>query len=134
MSETRVAIQFGEGFSGVLEATHAKVPVGREEGALLPYDLLLGALGTCYYATFLDIVRKMRLDYECADIEVRGVKREEVPTTLKDVTLRMTLYGAEDSKGFARAAELAAKYCSVYETVSRVANIERELIFAQPDS
>lgn len=97
---------------------------------MAPYDLMLGALGACYYSTFVGIADKMRLDYERAEITIHGVKREEVPTTLKTVDMVFTLYGAADQKGFERAANLAAKYCSVHETIAKVADIKLELKFA----
>lgn len=42
----------------------------------------------------------------------------------------MTIRGAQDEKGFDRASELAAKYCSVHETIVQVADIALELRFA----
>lgn len=130
MSETRVSLRFSRQFEGVLEAEGAKADIGRKtEGRLAPYDLMLGALGSCYYSTFVGIADKMKLAYERADIAIHGVKREEVPTTLKTVDMVFTIHGAADRKGFERAAELAAKYCSVHETISKVAEITLKLAF-----
>ena len=67
--------------------------------------------------------------YERMEIGVRGVKREEIPTVLKTVEMVVTVYGAPDQKGFARAAELSGKYCSVHETIAQVAQIRTELRF-----
>lgn len=131
MSETTVNLRFSRQFEGVLEAEGATADIGKKtEGRLAPYDLMLGALGSCYYATFVGIADKMKLAYEGADIRVHGVKREEVPTTLRTVEMRVIIRGATDQKGFDRAAELAAKYCSVHETISRVADITLKLEFA----
>ena len=130
MGETKVKFEFGNEFEGILIAGNGTVGIGRQEDALQPYDLLLGALGACYYSTFLDIVRKMRLEFERAEIHIRGVKREEVPTTLKTAEILFTVFGAKGDKGFSRAAELAAKYCSVHETIAKVAQISRRLEFA----
>jgi len=127
VGETKVKLEFGNEFEGTLLAGNGTVDIGRQEGALGPYDLLLGALGACYYSTFLDIAKKMRLEFERAEIGIRGVKREEVPTTLKTVEILFTVFGAKGDKGFSRAAELAAKYCSVHETVSKVAEINLHL-------
>ena len=130
MAETHVKLEFGNEFDGTLFTDRGRVAVGRQDGALKPYDLLLGALGACYYSTFLGIAEKMRLAYDRAEIDIRGVKREEVPTTLKTVEILFTVFGAKGDKGFTRAAELAAKYCSVHETVSRVAEITLRVVFA----
>ncbi|HSK68529.1 MAG TPA: OsmC family protein [Candidatus Limnocylindria bacterium] len=107
MDEAAVRLEFGQGFAGVLRGGSAEVPVG-QGGGLRPYELLLGALGSCFYSTFLGIAAKMRLEYDSARVDVRGVKRDEVPTTLKDAWLTFTIIGAKDEKGFRRAAELAA--------------------------
>ena len=131
MGENRVKLTFNREFKGRLEGEGACADIGKKtEGRLAPYDLMLGALGTCYYSTFADIADKMRLEYERAEIRIHGVKREEVPTTLKTVEMEFTIFGAAEQKGFQRASELAAKYCSVHETISKVADIRLELKFA----
>ncbi|NLW19846.1 MAG: OsmC family protein [Clostridiales bacterium] len=130
MSETSVKLHFDRNFRGRLIAQGAQTDVGEKKDARLsPYDLLLGALGACFYHTFVGIADKKRLVYERAEIAIHGVKREEVPTTLKEVTMDLSIFGAQDQKGFERSAELAAKYCSVHETVSKVADITLNLHF-----
>jgi len=130
MDEIDVQLRFGRTFKGELSAKKGSVSIGREEGDLAPYDLMLGALGACYYSTLVGIADKMRLAYKGVAIDIHGVKRDEVPTTLKEVSMVVTVEGASEEKGFARAAELAAKYCSVHETISKVAQIDLELRFA----
>lgn len=132
MSETRVTLNFDRHFEGSLMTKFGQVQIGKkQEGKLRPYDLMLGALGSCYYATFVDIADKMRLQYDRAEIAIRGVKREEVPTTLRTVDMVFTIHGAKEQKGFERASELAAKYCSVHETIAQVADISLKLVFAE---
>ncbi len=129
MAGTKVRMQFKNTFEGELIAKNDTVRIGTEPGSLAPYDMMLGALGACYYHTFQEIAVKMRLDYQGARLDIHGVKREEVPTTLKTVDMVFTIEGAKDEKGFARAAELAGKYCSVHETISKVAQINLDLRF-----
>ena len=129
MQEINVRLDFGRQFKGELIAKNGSAAIGKQESSLAPYDLMLGALGACYYSTFVDIADKMRLDYQRATIDIHGIKRDEVPTTLKEVSMTMTIQGTPDEKGFARAAELAAKYCSVHETISKVAKIQLDLKF-----
>lgn len=131
MQEFNISLTFGRELEGQLNATSATAAVGKKQGQLRPYDMMLGALGACYYSTFVDIADKMRLEYEGADIAIHGVKRDEVPTTLKEVEMVFTIRGAKEEKGFQRAAELASKYCSVHATISRVADIRLELRFSQ---
>lgn len=130
MSETRIKMSFERAFRGQLQAQGASAAVGEKaDMKLSPYDLLLGALGGCFYHTFVDIADKKKLVYERAEIALHGVKREEVPTTLRTVTMDFTIFGAQDQKGFERTTELASKYCSVHETVSKVAEITINLKF-----
>lgn len=131
MEEIRVAMRFGDRFRGELTADDRQVAIGKGTGGMTPYELLLGALGSCYYATFLDIARKMRLEYTGADIAIHGVKREEIPTTLKTVDMVVTIKGAGNQKGFERASGLAAQYCSVHATVAKVADITLTLRFEE---
>ncbi|NLE19453.1 MAG: OsmC family protein [Clostridiales bacterium] len=128
MSETTVKLGFTNEFEGTLTAKNGAVKVGKGEGMLAPYELLLGALGGCFYSTFLGIARKMRLEFDSAAFSIHGVKREEVPTTLKTVDIVFTIRGAKGEKGFQRAAELAAKHCSVHETLSKVAEMSLRVV------
>lgn len=135
MSEISVDLSFERIFSGELKARRGQAHIGKGgESSFRPYDLMLGALGACFYATFVDIADKMRLEYESADISVHGVKREEVPTTLKTVDMVFTIRGAKSAKGFERAAELAAKYCSVHETISKVAEITLKTVVEEAEA
>lgn len=130
MSETRVQLNFARDFEGTLEAARGKLEFSDvREGAFKPYDLMLGALGACYYHTFVGIADKMKLDYTAARLAISGVKRTEVPATLKTVDMVLTIKGAAEEKGFERAAQLSAKYCSVHETISKVADISLKLEF-----
>ena len=131
MTEIDVTLKFERAFKGELQAKNTTVPIGSEAGTLAPYDMMLGELGSCYYANFRGIAEKMRLEYERVEISVHGVKREEIPTLLQEVEMVVTVYGAPEQKGFARAAELSGKYCSVHETIAQVAQIHTELRFAE---
>lgn len=130
MRKIDVSLTFQNEFHGELKAKNAAVNIGLEEGTLAPYDMMLGALGSCYYSTFLDIAKKKHLVYDKVTIEISGVKREETPTTLKTVDMTVIIYGAVSENGFEQTATLAAKYCSVHETISKVADIKLTLQFA----
>lgn len=127
MKEEKVVLRFGAEFSGELMGEKGSLSIGKAPEGFRPYELLLGALGACYYATFVDVAKKMRLQYERCEFDIRGVKREEVPTTLSTVEINFSVYGVKEERGFSRAAELAAKYCSVHETISKVADIKLNL-------
>lgn len=63
------------------------------------------------------------------EIIVTGEKRKEVPTTLTWVNLDVTVIGEVDEKQFLKSIDLAAKYCSIHETISKVAKMTREVHF-----
>lgn len=129
MDRVKVSLRFQQGFAGEMSTGTRSLPIGKGGQGFRPYELLLGALGACYYATFVDIAVKMRLQYERVEMDIDGLKREETPTTLKEARILFTVYGAEDEKGFARANALAAKYCSIHATLEKVAEITTELRF-----
>jgi putative redox protein len=129
MDQKHVALKFTQTFSGTLTAPNAQVAIGAEEGTLAPYDMLLGALGSCLYATFLDIVNKKRLTFEGAEISIDGVKRESVPKMLETVKITVTITGASKEKGFDQALQLATEYCSVFQTIAKVAAMSYTLAF-----
>jgi putative redox protein len=124
-----VTLRFCDGFRGTLTAPGGTVPVGREEGGLQPYNLLLGALGSCFYTTFLGVATKKRLAFTEARLTVSGHKRDEIPMTLDDVEIRMVVIGASDEEGIRKSAELGAEYCSIHATISKVAKMRLSLEF-----
>ncbi|MBN2557884.1 MAG: OsmC family protein [Clostridia bacterium] len=129
MAVQEIKIKFGNGFNGELIAKNGTVAVGGTEGTLAPYDMLLGSLAACLYSTFLDVVEKKRIVFDGADVTVTGEKRNEIPTTLKYVKVTIEVRDVSDEKGVLKAAGLATKYCSVYETISKVADIDLEVKF-----
>lgn len=130
MAVLSVNVDFSNGFQGQLvTARDVRVPIGPGQGNASPYDLLLGALASCFYATFLDIVEKKRVSLDSARVEVSGQKREEVPTTLSWVSLKLTVKQASNRQAMEQAAALASQYCSIYQTLSRVAEMKTEVFF-----
>lgn len=130
MAILKIDTRFEASFRGELVTSRTTVPIGSEQGKLAPYDMLLGALASCLYATFLDIVEKKRIQFRSATLEVSGEKRSEIPTTLKWVCVRMDIAGGSDKAGLQSAAELAGKYCSIYQTLSHVAEMKTEVSFS----
>lgn len=128
----QVQLNFTNEFSGELSAKKGRVAIGSQEGALLPYELLAGALGSCLYATFLDVVKKMRLDFTSCTLEIEWEKREEVPTTMKTAHIKARIVGADEAKKakYEHAFVLATEYCSIYHTLSQVATLTYEVTFA----
>ncbi|MCR3906968.1 MAG: OsmC family protein [Tenericutes bacterium] len=129
MKHDDVTLKFDSNFVGEMTSPTGTTKLGKQDNGLRPYHLLFGALGSCFYATFLSVANKMKLTFDDADIKVSGTKREEQPTTLDYVKIEMTVYNPSDEKKLEKAAELGAKYCSIHETVSQVAKIDLVVTF-----
>ena len=126
-------IQFKNSFEGVLKASNVDVKIGVNEGEAKPYELLSGALASCLYATFLDIVGKKKLEFTGCSINVSGEKRKLAPTTLEWVKVEFNIEGASNldtkEEAFIKSAGLATKYCSIYQTIAQVAKMEHSVKF-----
>ncbi len=129
MSKQNVKVEFNPEFVGTLISDRGEVKIGAQEGGMSPYNLLLGGLASCLYATFLEISEKKKITFESASFDIEGDKRETVPTTLEKVVIKLTVKGASDEKGLVKSLDLAAKYCSIYQTLSHVAEMHHEIIF-----
>src|SRR5690554_3592421 len=106
MAVENIKLDFTNDFEGSMHAPKTDIKIGRGENSTLPYELLFGSLGACFYATFLDITKKMRLTFTSASIEISGTKRKEVPTTLDHVQMLFVIKGARDRDKFIKAADL----------------------------
>ncbi|HOW37682.1 MAG TPA: OsmC family protein [Candidatus Izemoplasmatales bacterium] len=129
MATEPVKMRFTSGFDGEMTVEAGTFHIGEQGKGLQPYNLLLGALGSCFYATFLDIVEKKRLKFDGATLDITGQKRTEVPSTLETVHIQMRIVNPSDEKQFLRSVELGAKYCSIHETVAKVATITIDVEF-----
>jgi len=118
-----VKMSFTNEFVGEMSVESGVVRIGDQENGMRPYNLLLGALGSCFYSTFLDIVKKKRLTFDGATLEISGTKRQEVPTTLDSVQMKMVIKNPSNKAQFDRSVELGTRYCSIHETISKVATI-----------
>lgn len=123
----KVRIEFNPEYIGKMEVKGGQLALGK--GGFSPYNLLLGALGGCLYHTFLDIVIKKKLTFDSVKMEIDGVKREVVPTTLEEVNIKFIVQNASNEKQFTKSVELAEQYCSIHSTISKVAKINLKLIF-----
>lgn len=126
-----IKIVFDNQFHGILSGHHGSTTVGPAEGALAPYDMVLGGLGGCLNHTFQTVADKKRLKFQAIRYDIKGVKRTEVPTTLKTVTVNVVVSGADerDHDALTKAMDLATRYCSVYQTISQVASMDWHIRF-----
>jgi putative redox protein len=124
MKTDTINMNFNQGFVGEMISPTAHIQIGSQENGAQPYHLLYGALGSCFYATFLSVSQKMRLTFDRATLEISGTKRETLPTTLDYVKIEMVIYKPNDEEKMLKAAQLGAKHCSIHETLSKVATME----------
>jgi putative redox protein len=116
-------------FSGTMQAPRSEIKVGENDGEMSPYNLLIGALGGCYYHTFLEIASKKRLTFKDASVEISGSKRETEPMMLEYALIKLTVVDPSNEGQFLKTAKLAEEHCSIHRTLSKVATIELEVNF-----
>ncbi len=129
MKTDPIKMTFKEGFVGEMTSPTGTVKIGKQEQGVSPYHMLYGALGSCFYATFLSIADKMRLTLDGAELEISGTKRDQSPATLEHVLIKLVVFNPSHEEKLRKAASLGAQHCSIHETISKVANIELEVIF-----
>ena len=130
-SKTHATLEFSQPFRGTgRNDRNCIIKIGGEDQESGPYDLLLMSLGSCLYSTFEDIMGKKKLTFEKLEIDISGEKRTEVPTTLEYCNAIFTVKTDENKKkAFIKSLELACKYCSIYNTLSYVAEMHSEMVF-----
>lgn len=132
-STPHVHLSYTPDFDGTVRTDrNYSTSIGRN--GLYPYELLLSALGSCLYATLLDILEKRKVKIESAEFDIQSRKREEIPTTLEWCNVTCSVTGSFNTKSqekIRKSMDLAAKYCSIYQTLSKVAKMEWTLEFRQ---
>jgi putative redox protein len=122
-------VHFTDVFDGELMLKEGSIKIGMNPDQAGPYKLLLGALTGCFHSTFLDVAVKKRLTFKSVSYHLEGEKRDEVPQTLKVLHLVIRVEGADNQTQMLRCFELAEKYCSIYTTLSKVAQLSYEVSF-----
>jgi len=129
MDAARVTLQFDPNYVGTMTSPTGTVLLGDRPNGVQPYHLLFGALASCFYATFLGVANKKRLTFERVELTVDGHKRDDVPPTLDYVKITFVIHKPSNEEQLKKSAELGAKYCSIHETISKVATMELDVQF-----
>lgn len=131
-AKKHVSMEFSMPFKGIGKNDKGiTVEIDEGEKYAEPYDLLLMSLGSCLYSTFEDIITKKKLTYEKFEMDITGEKRSEIPATLKYCNIIFKAITSEDNKkAFEKSMKLACKYCSIYNTLSYVAEMHSEIKFS----
>jgi len=129
MAYDNIILNWDYDFKGEIISPTAKTNIGISENGLQPYHMLFGALGSCFYATFLSVAKKMRLSFDKATIEISGYKSDPEMKVLDNVEMTLEIIGAGDEDRLTKAAKLGAQYCSIHELVSKAAKIKLNVEF-----
>jgi putative redox protein len=86
-------------------------------------------LSGCLFMTYESILEKMQISVKKTNFDVRGEKRDEKVATLKVCQVKVTISGAEDESKAKKAVDIASRYCSIYQTLSKVADMSWEVEF-----
>ncbi|MCK5762177.1 MAG: OsmC family protein [Candidatus Izimaplasma sp.] len=122
---------YGNENHGIVESKNGKTTVSFEGKSFSPYELFLGGYVSCLHSTFKSIADKKRIYFEGVTYDVTGVKREEIPTLLKELTTIITFTGVakEKEKAIEKSMTLAERYCSISAMINMVAEMKYEIVF-----
>lgn len=122
-------ISFNDHFSGSTCSSENSIQIELGKFGAKPYELAMTALVSCFYSTFMDVALKKRLEWKKVDIDINWSKDlESSPQFLKQAHLNISLEGdLTKEEKYKKSFELAAKYCSLYQTFSKVAELSWDL-------
>ena len=91
-------------------------PIRPGDAGLTPLELILAALASCAGSAVAVLLRKAEQPFEALTVEARGLRRDEHPTLLTEITLEYAIAGAHvDRAAVERAIALAEeRLCPVW--------------------
>ena len=128
-AKTHIVSKFTRHEGRLTTDTGAMVALGREAENFAPYELLLGGLSYCLFSTFESIAEKMQVQYTGMDMNITGIKRDDKVATLETCSISVLANGAPDQEKFKKAFEISTRYCSVFNTIGKVAEMSWEISF-----
>ncbi|MFO7969178.1 MAG: OsmC family protein [Candidatus Izemoplasmatales bacterium] len=129
MAYDKINLNWDYDFKGEIISPSGKANLGDSENGLMPYHLLFGALGSCFYATFVSVAKKMRLTFDNASIEVSGKKLDDDSKVIQYLEMNMVIKNPSDKEKLLKSAKLGTQYCSIHELISRTAQIKLNVEF-----
>ncbi len=129
MALNKIYAKFGKEYDGEVVTPTGNILIGSGEGKILPYDMIFGALGSCMFYYFHKFAKQRKIQFDSVTVEVTGIKRETPPTMLNRVNVKYIVKNGEKEKGLNKLAGLSAKYCSLFQTLSRIAERSYEVEF-----
>lgn len=100
-----------------------------EKQNLSPVEMILASVAACAAVDIVSMLRKKRKTFIDLIVETTGVRREEHPRGLIQITSKYTLFSPDTSlEAFVKVAKLATyNYCSAAASVKAEINIECEV-------
>ncbi|MBU0997060.1 MAG: OsmC family protein [Firmicutes bacterium] len=129
MALDNIQLEFSNDFVGKMISPTGTVLIGDQPNGIQPYHLLFGALGSCFYSTFLAIATKKRLTFGSVKVEVSGQKRSGEVQTLEWVNIKVSITNPSNEALLTRSAELGTRFCSIHNTIAHVAEMHLEVLF-----
>ena len=108
---------------------------GGEPGLWTPEHLLLGAVVTCYVATFRAIAESSKLAIGALDVQIEGrIEKQEGGFRFTQITLRpsLTIEKPEDRDRSQRLIEKAERICLVSRSLACPVTLEAKIGVAEP--
>ncbi len=108
---------------------------GGEPGLWTPEHLLLGAVATCYVATFRAIAERSKLNVAGLDVQAAGtIEKDEGGFRFTEIVLRpvITVDREEDCDRAHRISEKAERACLVSRSLSSKISMQVKVETAEP--
>lgn len=105
----------GTAWSGREVAMDAAADFGGEDSAARPTELVLIGLAGCTGMDVVSLLRKMRVEFDGLELNIRADKTEEHPSTFSRIDIEYVVRGeGVDPAKLEKAIELSQdRYCSV---------------------
>jgi putative redox protein len=126
---THITAQYNQHDGTLLTDRGSTVLLDNTKEGVAPYELLLGGLSSCLFRTYESIAEKMKFAYDGMQMDITGVKREDKVAMLETVTIKVVAKGVEERDKFTKAFEIATRYCSVFNTLAKIAEMKWDIDF-----
>lgn len=125
-------------FLGNADSGHA-VPmdtareIGGNDSAARPGELTLIALGGCTGVDVVNILRKMRVEFDAFEVDVKAEAAETHPKVWKEIWINYRIKGRVPEDKLKKAIELSSKtYCSVGAMLKKSAAVHYDYEILSP--
>lgn len=92
-----------------------------------PYDLTYGAISGCLMSTLMGIIKQHNVSIYQFNLMIDGVKRDTIPTTLKQITINATIETNASQQEMQDYFNQAMNTCSMVQTFMNVAQFDTSL-------